>query len=316
MTTGYLSNALDWRWQGFPGRHMEGSDGELRRSRVVARAAFTLVELLVVISIIAILIALLLPALAAARQAALGVECESNLRQINFLFMAYENDYQDALIPPDFNTGGNYDAPWLSLLGQLEPGSASINLNNWLDGHNYLSEYTGANVNNLTESIWICPAAPPLQNEAAMNYVGTTTSAYFEFWDGYGWTYGLNAYISSMPGSDQNNLGTAWPRLNYILNPEKTGYLFDAQPLDPVTQQPNFSWEVSNYIPSQDTPTTAPNVPAFRHNGNTNVLFMDGHVASLSPAQCPVGNGTINGQYIYRQSPWMSPPSTYWLGVP
>lgn len=64
-------------------------------SRYASDPGFTLVELLVVISIIALLIALLLPALSAAREAGIRVNCLAHLRQVGMAFHSYADDYND-----------------------------------------------------------------------------------------------------------------------------------------------------------------------------------------------------------------------------
>jgi prepilin-type N-terminal cleavage/methylation domain-containing protein/prepilin-type processing-associated H-X9-DG protein len=84
----------------------------MRRVFLVPRNAFTLVELLVVISIIALLMGVLLPALTAARRQAQATVCRSNLKQIGFAANFYEEAW-NYFLPR--GTGSSGDT-WFQLI--------------------------------------------------------------------------------------------------------------------------------------------------------------------------------------------------------
>jgi prepilin-type processing-associated H-X9-DG protein/prepilin-type N-terminal cleavage/methylation domain-containing protein len=86
------------------------------------RRAFTLIEILVVIGIIALLIAILLPSLHKARQQAQQVECQSNLRQWGIGIVNYVTQHR-GILPykgPD-GTSGNQFNPQNGVMGYNDP---------------------------------------------------------------------------------------------------------------------------------------------------------------------------------------------------
>src|SRR5436190_661379 len=85
--------------------------------------AFTLVELLVVIAVIAVLIALLLPALNRARAVSIRIRCLATLRQYGLTNQMYLSEFHDWYMPVKWSFNPDPAPPWLPPPPGLEPPS-------------------------------------------------------------------------------------------------------------------------------------------------------------------------------------------------
>ena len=111
------------------------------------RFGFTLVELLVVISIIALLMAVLLPALNRAREQAKRIVCMNNIKQLTTAWGMYADTYNDKMVNtatpsqgapqcdqcPDCPTG----APYIAKAKVPAPGNGHDNELPWVGGAFY-----------------------------------------------------------------------------------------------------------------------------------------------------------------------------------
>ena len=88
--------------------------------------AFTIVELLIVVAVIAILMSLLLPAVQAARESARRMTCTNNLRQITLGVLQYADEHQEKLPPLYEGNSHTYrDLTWrFAILPNLDSGEA------------------------------------------------------------------------------------------------------------------------------------------------------------------------------------------------
>ena len=107
-----------------------------------------MIELLVVISIIALLVSILLPALGKAREQAKASVCLSNEKQQHLAMMMYTQDYDDFLAPSFYHAALSSSRPDLlnlSVYERLAP---------------YGPSEPGQDVTN-PQGLWVCPADQP-----------------------------------------------------------------------------------------------------------------------------------------------------------
>ena len=115
--------------------------------------AFTLIELLTVITIIGVLFALMLPAIQAARSAARRTHCSSNMRQIGLAIHNYENAKKH--LPPSYSTNPNH-----SVLTLLLPYSEQMQAYAKVDFTKHWSNPANYDAVRNTIPVFLCPQTP------------------------------------------------------------------------------------------------------------------------------------------------------------
>ncbi len=259
---------------------------------------FTLVELLVVITIIGVLIALLLPAVSAAREAARRISCQNKLRQIGLALLSYESTHKTL---PTGCQGCKIQRPtpgqprpvlkfiaWtVPILPYLEQTDLYQRFNPRLKVYQAPNDQIGKTI--LPE--FLCPSTSSslLQNDAAGRYQN------FAFTD-YGGTFGVEGVGHSVDPTITDPI--------HFLNNESLGTMLYEVPtsLTMITDGTSHTTVVAELIKRRagealwinghnlvaQEASTSINTPGLGdeigspHPGGVSLLFCDGHLQFVS----------------------------------
>lgn len=231
-----------------------------------ARAAFTLIELMVVVGIMVILCLLLFPAGLRALDSARRSACSSNLRQIGVAMRLYAGENDGALPYAYFTDSPNTaNSCWDILISPYLLGK-TIGMSTWAP-------------------VLKCPAD---KTPDARQFGWTTSRRSYSMIRGYayGWpaTAGVGVCLSA--ANDPRIQTPSGIRLANISDPAQTAMISELSA--PNNQVGGTAYAAIDNPNQQMTSGTGTNL----HSGAFNYLFVDGHVEALLPIQS-AGRGTL-----------------------
>jgi len=251
------------------------------QSRLIneSRRGVTLIETLVVISLIGALMSIVIPSLAAARERGRQAQCASNLRQLQLANDVYANDHDGLYIPGAINIESTNLHRW--------HGVREHTAESFIADHAPITPYLEDAV--VSARARTCPTF-----QHTLDALAQTGAGFENACGGYAYN---NAFIGSVrrPGP-----GGAWliqstatgVRRSVVNRPSDTiaftdGALASAQGVDGLIE---YSFIEPRYWP--DFPGARPNPSIhFRHSGQCNVAWLDGHVSTPSRTFSWVGFG-------------------------
>lgn len=252
------------------------------------KKAFTLVELLVVISIIALLLAVLMPALSKAREAGRRVVCGNHLRSIGMANQIYANCWNGKYVPimdvsvprPSSATGttGNYTYYcWMA--------NKSFRSYLALDDRK-TAKYNNQETGTILPDEFYCPS-----DEVAKRREVSSKGVLVSF--GYNltnWWADMVSFNWNNPTSFNNRVKYAGYNTTSIKRPSNKLAFVDSVDWYVYWRSANYTayWDKAGQINADKYAASPYNVNGptiYRHNEGTNVLFYDSHVSYMAKSK-------------------------------